>query len=117
MSNERYKLKPAPGRVVVKVIQPSEISEHGIIMSANNPQPPTSGEVIAVCDPYELDGDMYDPLWRVGDLVVFGQYVGTSVEIGRDRVMLIREKDIQGRLVPDKGEDALDIRQVRVSNE
>ncbi len=91
---KKYGIVPAPGRVAIKVKEPEEVSKHGLYIVRNAPEPVTHGEVIANCPTY-YNGDVeMEPMWRVGEWVVFGRYTGTSVTLGRDHIIVLREKDV-----------------------
>lgn len=117
MSQEKkYKLQPAPGRIAVQTSKMSEeVSEGGIILSTYGNQVPTVGKVVANCAEYEQDGESFDPLYAVGDIVVFGKYTGTAITVGRETVLLLREADILCRLAESDSEDAVAIRKVKIS--
>jgi chaperonin GroES len=44
------------------------------------------------------DGDMVDPLVKVGDRILFAKYTGTEIKIEEVDYIIMREGDILGRL-------------------
>ncbi len=113
---KKYKLQPAPGRIAVQTSKISEeISEGGIILGSYGNQIPTVGKVIANCAEYEQDGENFDPLYSIGDIVVFGKYTGTAITVGRETILLLRESDILCRLSESEDEDAVAVRRVKIS--
>jgi len=91
---KNYKVLPAAGRVAVRVMGQAEMTEGGLYIPANVQEKPTHGVVVAVCPEYEQDGENFTPMFNVGEKVVFGRYTGTEIQVGRDRVIVLRERDI-----------------------
>lgn len=91
---KRYKVVPAAGRVAVRVMGQAEMTEGGLYIPPNVVEKPTHGVVVAVCPEYEQDGEQFEPMFKVGEKVVFGRYTGTEIQVGRDRVIVLRERDI-----------------------
>lgn len=119
MANEEaFKLQPAPGRIAIKLIGRAEKSSGGIIIpDVATPGRETTGEVIAVCAEYEYDGKDYVALYNVGDIVLFGKYSGTEISWGRNKVLIINEKDILATLIPAaEGEEAAPREHIRVAD-
>lgn len=114
MSETKYKLKPAPGRIAIKVEDRKKMSDGGIwLADAVVQDKPTVGMVVEICDQYALDGETYDPIYRRGDTVLFGRYTGTTITFGSDKIILLKENDVLCRLIPDDaGEDTRDIKVV-----
>ena len=99
----KYVVKPAPGRVAVKLAEVDKITAGGIIIPDTHRASATQGIVFASCAAYELEGEEYQPLYPVGTIVIFGEYTGTRISIGRDTVIVLKERDITAilELVPD----------------
>lgn len=88
-------VKPASGKIAIRPWDDPERSKGGLWLVHNpNEAKPVVGEVIAICEPYAVDGQPYDPLFKVGDIVVFGKYSGSEVKIGRTSVIILKEIDI-----------------------
>lgn len=100
MSQEpELQFKPMPGKIVVEVIGDSDYlgASKLIIAPASAENPRTTGRVIAVYEPFLLDGDIEStPYVNKGDIVIFGRFTGTDVKIGRDRkrIIILKEADI-----------------------
>lgn len=92
MSTQR--IVPAPGKVAVRVLPSPDMTEGGLHIPVSARKPATMGEVIAVCPVYELDGVRMEPLWLVGAVLVFGEYSGTEVALGREKIIILREQDV-----------------------
>jgi chaperonin GroES len=95
----KYKVQPAPGRIAVRQLGHAELTEGGIYIPATVQEKPTQGIVMAVCPEYEQDGELFPPMYDIGDVVVFGKYTGTQLQVGRDHVIILRENDILCKLV------------------
>ncbi len=94
MDSRVYRPKPAAGRYAVKVIEPPAEGKHGIVLVKMQQHSPTCGEIIATPSPHYIDSEEFQPLYTVGDIVLFSQYSGTEIRIGRDRVIILAEKDV-----------------------
>lgn len=95
-----FTLVPGPGRVAVRVVNARNRTRTGLWL------PETSrdgdghiGRVVAVCGPYYEDGVARTPDYKVGDHVVFGKYTGSTVTVGDDQVVIMRESDVLCELV------------------
>lgn len=114
---QKYRLKPAAGRIAVKIENYESKAGLVLVGDSHNPKP-TVGTVTEVCDEYTIgdddpDEDPYEPLYKVGDVVIFGKFTGSKVQVGRDTYVLLRESEILARLIPD--EQGVEARDVRIS--
>jgi chaperonin GroES len=114
MPDEKFRLKPAAGRVAIKVENYESKAGLVLVGDSHNPKP-TVGTVSEVCDEYTVgddpDEDPYEALYKVGDVVIFGKFTGTKIQVGRDTYILLRESEILARLIPDEqGVEARDVR-------
>lgn len=91
-------LLPTPGRIAVRPPPAEQVTEAGIYLLDSGKEKPILGEVVAVCGEYEYDGEQYEPLFSVGEWVLFGRYSGTEFQIGRDKLIILRENDVLGRI-------------------
>lgn len=114
---EKFLLKPSAGRIAVRLKDIERETKSGLVLVGDTHSPkPVVGTVAAVCEEYELDSEDYDPLYRVDDLVVFGKYTGTRIQVGRDIYIILRETDILARLVPSDSPDATTRDKVRIND-
>ena len=93
------KLKPLQDRVIVKQSEAEEKTKSGILLPDSAKEKPTKGKVIAV-GPGKLD-DKGKPMeigLRVGDIVYYGKYSGTDVEVSGEKFVILRESDVLGVL-------------------
>jgi chaperonin GroES len=114
--DERFLLEPMAGRLVVRTSRmEDEITASGLILPASKADRPTVGKVVAACAEYEQDGEDYEPLFKPGEVVVFGKWTGTEIEVGRDKFLLIRETDILARMVASDSPNAVPLTKVKIS--
>ena len=78
-------IKPLNKRIVVRRIQPSNVTESGIeLLSADSDQPLT-GEIVTA-----FEGSQVQP----GERILFGKYAGVSVTIDEQELLVMTENDI-----------------------
>ena len=72
-----------------------ETSKSGIIIPDTAKEKPQQGKVVAV-GPGRLSesGDRLSPEVKDGDVVLFGKYSGTEIEVDGDELLILRESDI-----------------------
>jgi chaperonin GroES len=74
----------------VKPAEKAEKTAGGIIIPDTAQDKPQQGEVVAVGS-----GRKDEPLTvKVGDVVLFGKYGGTEIELDGDKFLLLKESDI-----------------------
>jgi chaperonin GroES len=91
------KLRPLQDRVIVKQSDAETKTASGIYLPDSAKEKPTKGKVISV-GPGTLD-DKGKPMElgvRAGDLVYYGKYSGTEVEVNSEKFVILRETDILG---------------------
>lgn len=89
------KIRPLQDRVLVKRQQPQEVSAGGIVFPTTSQEKPSEGEVLAVGPGKTLaDGSIREPEVKAGDVVMFGKYSGTEVNVDGETYILMREDDI-----------------------
>lgn len=93
------KLKPLQDRVIVKQSDAEEKTKSGILLPDSAKEKPTKGKVIAV-GPGKLDdnGKPMEIGLRVNDVVYYGKYSGTEVEVDGTKLVILRESDVLGVL-------------------
>ncbi len=94
------KFRPLADRVLVRRTDEEQTTEGGIVLPGSAAEKPSQGEVVAVGPGKTLDnGDSQAIAVKEGDLVVFGQYVGSNtVKIDGDELVILNEQDILGVL-------------------
>jgi chaperonin GroES len=88
------KVRPLGDRVIVKAMT-QETSKSGIIIPDTAKEKPQQGKVVAV-GPGRLseNGERLSPEVKDGDIVLFGKYSGTEIEVDGDELLILRESDI-----------------------
>ena len=81
---------PLHDRVIVKPAEKAEKTAGGIIIPDTAQDKPQQGEVVAVGN-----GRKDEPMTvKVGDVVLFGKYGGTEIELDGEKLLLLKESDI-----------------------
>jgi chaperonin GroES len=88
-------LTPLHDRIIVKASAPSEVTKGGIIIPDTAKEKPQQGEVIAVGRGRITDEGKELPLQlKPGDIVLYGKYAGTEVNIDGEELLMMRESDV-----------------------
>ena len=96
----KIKLRPLDDRVVVKPQDAEETTAGGIVLPDSAKEKPQRGEVIAVGPGKLLDNGNRGTLSvAVGDLVIYGKYGGSDIEIDGQEVKILRESDILAKVL------------------
>jgi chaperonin GroES len=90
-------IKPLDDRILVKPTDPETKTASGIYLPEGAQEKPMTGKVVAV-GPGKLtdDGNRAKPGVKKGDLVIYGKYGGTEVDIDGFEHQILRENDILG---------------------
>ena len=92
-------LKPLDDRLVVTVSDATEKTAGGILLPDTAKQKPQQGTVVAVGPGKLLDNGTRAPMAvAVGDVVLFGKYSGSDVEVNNTEYKILRESDVLGKL-------------------
>ncbi len=83
-------LQPLSDRVLVKPVAAEQKTAGGIIIPDSAKEKPLKGEVIAV-GPGTKDEAMQV---AAGDIVLYGKYAGTEVEVDAEKYLIMRQSDI-----------------------
>lgn len=92
-------LKPLDDRVVVEPTEAEEKTAGGILLPDTAKQKPQQGKVVAT-GPGKLDdsGTRLALAVKVGDVVLYGKYSGSDVEVNGKELKILRESDILAKL-------------------
>lgn len=91
------KLKPLDDRVVVKPQEAEEKTPGGIVLPDTAREKPLMGKVIAVGEGRRLaNGTRAKMSVNKNDIVLFGKYSGSDVEIDGVEYKILRESEILG---------------------
>ncbi len=83
-------VKPLSDRVLIQPTPAEEVTASGIIIPDSAKEKPLRGTVLAV-GPGTKDEEMQ---LKVGDVVLYGKYAGTEVEIDHEKVIIMRQNDV-----------------------
>jgi chaperonin GroES len=84
------KVTPLHDRIIIKPAKPDEVLKGGIIIPDTAKEKPQRGTVIAVGV-----GKKDEPTSvKVGDIVLYGKYVGTEINFEGNDYLIMRESEI-----------------------
>lgn len=93
------KLQPLADNVVVKPVEPEEVSKGGILLPDTAQERPREGKVIAVGPGRIADDGKSIPMeLKVGDLVVYRNYAGTEFKEDEEELLVLRESDVLAKI-------------------
>ena len=91
------KIRPLHDRVIVKRLEEERKTASGIVIPDNAAEKPDQGEIMAVGNGKIMDdGKVRALAVKVGDRVLFGKYLGQTVKVEGDELLVMREEDIMG---------------------
>ena len=91
------KVRPLSDRLLIKRIDEAEQVKGGIIIPDTAKEKPQEGKVVAVGKGKVSDDGKILPLdVKVNDLVLFGKYSGSEINIDGEEHLIMREEDILG---------------------
>jgi chaperonin GroES len=91
------KIRPLQDRVILKRIEEEEKSKGGIIIPDTAKEKPQEGKVVAVGKGKVNEDGKVTPLdVKVNDIVLFGKYAGSEINIDGEEHLIMREEDILG---------------------
>ena len=94
------KLKPLEDRVVVKPQEAEAVTAGGIVLPESAKEKPLMGKVVAVGDGKLLDsGARGEMSVKKGDVVLYGKYGGSEVEVDGVEYKILRESELLGIVV------------------
>jgi len=90
-------LKPLDDRIVIKQSEAEEKTAGGIILPDTAKEKPQIGKVVAI-GPGKLldDGKRGKMSVKKNDEVIYGKYMGSDIEIDREKYVILRESDVLG---------------------
>jgi chaperonin GroES len=91
------KLRPLDDRVVIKQSEAEEKTSGGIILPDTAKEKPQIGKIVAVGPGKTLDdGKRGKMTVKKNDEVIYAKYIGSEVEIDREKFVVLHESDILG---------------------
>ena len=92
-------VKPLEDRILIKPLDRETKTASGIYLPESATEKPMQGKVIAIGPGKLLDnGERAKPSVKKGDVVVFGKYSGTEIEIKGTSHLIVRENDLLGMI-------------------
>ncbi len=90
-------VRPLEDRVLIQPVEPETRTKSGIYLPESAKEKPMQGKVVAL-GPGKLleNGERVKPGVKKGDVVVYGKYAGTEVEIKNSKHIILRESELLG---------------------
>lgn len=95
------KIIPVQDRVLIKLLEPAEISKGGIVLPSSAKDKSTLAEVLAVGPGGMVDGNEVVMTVKPGDKVVTAKFAGYNVILEQEEFFVVRMGDILGTVVDD----------------
>ena len=90
-------IRPLFDRVLVERQEEPTKTRGGLFLPESAKERPMQGKILAVGEGRVADDGKVTPLQvKVGDLVAFGKYAGTEIQIDGEDRLILREEDILG---------------------
>jgi chaperonin GroES len=88
-------LRPLGDRIVVKPGAEEEVTRGGIVLPDTAKKKPREGEVLAVGPGKVLENGERAPMEvSVGDIVIYSEYGGATIEIGDEEYVILDEGSV-----------------------
>jgi len=88
-------VKPLDDRVLVKQSEAQEMTAGGIVLPDSAKEKPQQGKVVATGPGKLLEsGERGSMSVKQGDVVFYGKYAGSDVEVDDEKLVILRESDI-----------------------
>lgn len=92
-------LRPLDDRVVLKVLDAEDKTAGGILLPDSAQEKPQRGKVTAVGEGrLGKDGKRMKLDVKKGDLVLFGKYAGSDVQVDGEDLKILRESEILAKV-------------------
>ncbi|TWU01521.1 co-chaperone GroES [Neorhodopirellula pilleata] len=92
-------LRPLDDRVVVQPTEAESTTAGGIVLPDSAKEKPQRGTVVAVGPGKLLDSGARGELSvAVGDVVIYGKYGGSEIEVDGEEMKILRESDILAKI-------------------
>lgn len=91
------KIRPLDDRLVVKPLEAETKTASGIFLPESAKEKPTQGKVLAV-GPGKLndEGQRITLSVKKNDIVLYGKYSGSEIEVDGEKVVILRESELLG---------------------
>lgn len=93
---KKLNIRPLEDRVVIEPAEAEEKTAGGIVLPQAAREKPLQGKVIAVGPGklIEKTGERGKMSLKTGDIVLYGRYTGTEVELNGEDYVILRESDV-----------------------
>ncbi|TWU15175.1 co-chaperone GroES [Allorhodopirellula heiligendammensis] len=92
-------LRPLDDRVIVQPNEAEQTTAGGIVLPDSAREKPQRGTVVAVGPGKLLDsGNRGELSVAVGDVVIYGKYGGSEIEVDGQELKILRESDILAKI-------------------
>jgi chaperonin GroES len=92
-------LRPLEDRVVLKVLDAEEKTAGGILLPDTAKEKPQRGKITAVGEgKLNKEGKRLKLDVKKGDVVLFGKYAGSDVQVGGEDYKILRESEILAKV-------------------
>lgn len=90
-------VRPLEDRILIQPVAAETRTKSGIFLPESAKEKPMQGKVVAT-GPGKLleNGERVKPGVKKGDVVVYGKYAGTEVEIKNNTHLILRESELLG---------------------
>ena len=96
----KIKVRPLDDRVVIRPAESEEVTAGGIVLPDSAKEKPQRGTVIACGSGRLLEcGDRAGLSLEVGDVVIYGKFGGTDIEVNGEDVKILREAEILAKVL------------------
>ena len=94
-------IRPLHDRVIVRRVEEKKTTASGLIIPDSSTDKPSRGEVVAAGNGrISAQGDLIPLDVKVGDTVMFGQYSGSEITVGDEKLLVMSEDEI-GAVIDD----------------
>ena len=88
-------LRPLGDRMVVKPTEQEEVTSSGIYLPETAKEKPQQGSVISVGPgARDEDGERIAMDVKVGDIVMYARYSGTTIKLSGTEYLILKESDV-----------------------
>ncbi|QDS89159.1 10 kDa chaperonin [Rosistilla oblonga] len=96
----KINIRPLDDRIVVQPASAEETTAGGIVLPDSAQEKPQRGTVVAVGPGKLLDsGSRGELTVAIGDVVIYGRYGGSEIEVDGQELKILRESDILAKVV------------------
>jgi len=90
-------LKPLGDRILIEVLEAEEKTKGGIVLPESAQEKPQQGKVVAVGKgKVKDDGSVIPMEVKEGDVIMFGKYSGTELNLDDRSLMMLKQEDVLG---------------------